>query len=139
MRDTYNAFDVLISTTQGEGFGLTAIEAMACRVPCVLPNWAAFSDWASRGAWLVPCPTTAIGMPYVNVIGGIPDESHMVRALQKLYIDKNAREQNAQAAFECASQVRYRWDHIGERWLDALSDLLGTDIPDESNVASTTV
>jgi glycosyltransferase involved in cell wall biosynthesis len=74
VRDTYNCFDVAISTTQGEGFGLTALEAMACGVACVMPGWAALGEWAAEGALMVPCTSTAVGPPYVNVIGGVPDE-----------------------------------------------------------------
>lgn len=72
MRDLYNCFDVLISTTQGEGMGLPAMEAMACSVPCILPDWSAFGDWAAGAAALVPCTSTApqTFSPTVNVIRG---------------------------------------------------------------------
>ena|SRR3990167_624442 len=35
----YNAFDVNLSTTSGEGFGITTIEAMASEVPTVIPEY----------------------------------------------------------------------------------------------------
>ncbi len=34
----YNSIDVYLSTSRGEGWGLTATEAMACKVPCILPD-----------------------------------------------------------------------------------------------------
>lgn len=126
MRDSYNCFDVAVSTTQGEGFGFTALEAMACGVPCVLPDWAAFGDWAKRGAWLVPCTSTAIGPPFVNVLGGIPDQTNFVRALHRLYVDKQAREQNAKAALECAQQPKFNWKNIGQSWLEMLEGVLSS-------------
>lgn len=128
MSDTYNSFDIYISTTQGEGFGLPALEAMACGVPCVLPDWSAFGDWAKRGAWLVPCKTTAIGPPYVNVIGGIPDETAFVMAMNRLYADKNGRTQNATAALECAQQPAFDWRNIGKRWNEALQRVLAAEV-----------
>lgn len=124
MCDTYNCFDVYASTTQGEGFGLTTLEAMACGVPCIVPDWSALGDWAKRGAWLVPCKTTAIGKPYVNVIGGIPDEGQFVTALHALYSNAEARRRNAQAALECASQEQFSWPNIGQRWLEVLETTL---------------
>jgi glycosyltransferase involved in cell wall biosynthesis len=124
MADSYNCFDVYASTTQGEGFGLPALEAMACGVPCVLPDWSGFGDWAKDGAWLVPCKTTAVGPPYVNVVGGIPDEGQFVTALHALYSNQKARENNSVAALECASQERFDWRHIGERWVEALATTL---------------
>jgi len=121
MRDTYNAFDVAISTTQGEGFGLTALEAMACGVPVVLPDWSAFGCWAKGSAWLVPCTSTAIGPPFVNVIGGVPDEAQFTRALNRLYLDRPALKQNGQAALECAQRPAYRWRTIGEQYAEIIS------------------
>ena len=43
---TYCAADVSISTTQGEGMGLTTLEAMACGLPFMGPDWVVFGDWA---------------------------------------------------------------------------------------------
>lgn len=124
MRDTYNCFDVYASTTLGEGFGLPALEAMACGVPCVLPDWSAFGEWGRRGAWLVPCKSTAISLPRVNVIGGVPDQTAFMLAMNRLYIDKKARAQNSDAALECAQQPAFRWENIGERWIAALEHVM---------------
>lgn len=124
LADSYNCFDVCASTTQGEGFGLTALEAMACGIPCVLPDWSALGDWAKRGAWLVPCTSTAVGPPYVNVVGGVPDEGKFVQALHALYSNHDARKQNAQAALECARQEKFEWSNIGRRWAETLEATL---------------
>lgn len=132
MRDTYACFDVDISTTQGEGFGLTTLEAMACGVPCIVPGWSALGEWAKRGAWVIPCTSTAIGPPYVNVVGGVPDERQFVQSMQRLYIDKRAREQNRQAALECAGQACYRWENIGDSWVAALDGLLSGELKEAS-------
>lgn len=124
MRCTYSCFDIGITTTQGEGFGLTTLEAMACGVPAIVPGWAALGEWAARGAWVVPCTSTVVGSPYVNVIGGVPDETSFIRAMQKLYVDARARGVNRQAALECAQQPCYRWDDIGEEWITTLKKVL---------------
>lgn len=122
MRDTYNIFNVAITTTQGEGFGLTTLEAMACGVPCIVPDWAALGEWAKRGAWVVPCKTTATNpIAATNVIGGVIDRDPFIHALQRLYVDGAARAQNAKAALECAEQDQFRWENIGQRWAEALA------------------
>lgn len=128
----YGCLDLFISTTQGEGMGLTALEAMACGIPCVLPDWSAFGDWARDAAWLVKCPTTHIGPPYVNVIGGVPDQDEFMRALSRMYIDKQAREQNGQAALERAQESRFRWANIGKQYVEVLAGVLN---PVEESVA----
>jgi glycosyltransferase involved in cell wall biosynthesis len=52
-----NAADVYMSTTGGEGFGLTLAESMACEVPVVVTDWAADREVVGPGGVLVP-PTT---------------------------------------------------------------------------------
>ncbi len=51
MAITYNAFDVLLNATRGEGFGLPIIEAQACGVPVIVTDFTAMPElavWPSR-------------------------------------------------------------------------------------------
>ncbi len=125
MRETYNCFDVCITTTQGEGMGLTTMEAMACGVPCIVPTWAALGDWAEDAAWQVKCSSTCIGSPWVNVIGGVPDEALFIEALDALYRDKGLRESWGMRGLSCMQESRYRWPVIGQAWLKVLEGVLG--------------
>lgn len=135
MAATYNCFDVLISTTQGEGFGLTTLEAMACGVPCILPRWAALGDWAREAALMIPCPTTAVGPPYVNVIGGVPDQAAFVAALDAFYYSSETRAGYAKHGMALAREDRYGWAGIGQRYAEALqAGLTGADQPPQSNL-----
>ena len=117
MRDTYNAFDVQVNTGQGEGFGLTTIEGMACGVPQVVGDWSGLGDWARGGASLIPCTSTAINtvVPFLNTIGGVPDEKLFVAEIERLYGDKEARAKAGLAGLELARQDRFRWKAIGEQ------------------------
>ena len=123
MRETYNCFDVCITTTQGEGFGLPTLEAMACGIPVIAPDWSALGDWAVGAVDLIPCPTTLIGPPYVNVIGGIPDQGEFVAALDRMYMDKY-RKVSGKRALVRASEERFSWNHIGEAWASTLEQVL---------------
>ena len=125
LAETYNLFDVNASTTQGEGFGLTTLESMACGIPQILPDWAALGDWAKGAAWLVPCPTTCVGPPYVNVIGGVPDERSFIQAMQRMYVDPLARQNNAKAALDRANEDRFHWSAIGALYSRALECVFG--------------
>jgi glycosyltransferase involved in cell wall biosynthesis len=122
--DFVNCFDVNASTSQGEGFGLTALESMACGKPNVLGDWSAYGEWAKGAAWLVPCKTTHIGPPYTNVIGGVPDQEEFVKALNRLYTDKRTREINGLAALERAREPQFRWENIGKAYQLALASVL---------------
>ena len=44
MARIYSAFDVLLGTSRGEGFGLPHLEAQACGVPVILSNWTASAE-----------------------------------------------------------------------------------------------
>lgn len=128
MRDTYNCFDVAISTTQGEGMGLTAMEAMACGVPCILPEWSALGDWAKGAASMIPCTTTAMqSFTSVNgcaVIGGVPDERVFIEALDLHYRDKDHRKLVGDIGRNRVLEDRFTWRDIGEKWIEAIDSVL---------------
>jgi glycosyltransferase involved in cell wall biosynthesis len=50
----YNAADVYVSTTGGEGFGLTLAESLACETPVVVTDWAAEREVVGPGGVMVP-------------------------------------------------------------------------------------
>ena len=50
----YNAADIYISTTGGEGFGLTLAESLACGTPVVVTDWAAEREVVGDGGILIP-------------------------------------------------------------------------------------
>ena len=124
MAQTYNCFDVSVSTAVGEGMGLTALEAMACGIPCVLPDHSAFSDWATGAAWMIPCTYDVIGFGGPNVIGRVIDEGQFINALQALYQYQSYRDTNSAAALERALQHRFRWGTIGKQYVDLLSGVV---------------
>lgn len=120
MRDTYNCFDLQISTTQGEGFGLTTFEGMACGVPQIVPDWSALGEFCVDAAMLVPCTSTSITMPYVNVIGGVPDEALFVQALDEMYQKKELRELYSRKGLIRVSEDRFNWKTVGTRFTEEI-------------------
>lgn len=130
VRDTYNCFDVNITTTQGEGMGLTTLEAMACGTPCIVPDFSALGDWANGAAAMVPCRSNALqSVSSVNgsaVLGGVADESAFINALDTLYANEDHRVMLANAGRMRAMEDRFRWSNIGNAWVEALDNLLST-------------
>jgi len=39
MKEVYNLFDIYLSSTSGEGFGVPIVEAMSCEIPIVMPSY----------------------------------------------------------------------------------------------------
>ena len=83
----YSANDVQISTTAGEGYGLTVLEGMACGVPQIVPDFAALAEWPGDAVVRVPvqhhspCVTTGS----TNMVGFCVDPRMMARAMRYLY------------------------------------------------------
>jgi glycosyltransferase involved in cell wall biosynthesis len=113
MADSYRSFNVQVTTTQGEGDGLTTKEGMACGIPQIVPAWAALGEWATAGAVPVPCPTTSATTGGINAIGGIADEDQFVLALQELAVDPARRLRLGLAGRALMEQPQYRWPAVG--------------------------
>lgn len=111
----YSALDVQLSTTTGEGFGLTTLEGMACGIPQIVPDSAALGEWARGSARLVPTGvelTTDLG---VNTVYTLPDLDGTVEALEELWRAPAERHRLATAGLALAQRPEYRWQNIAAR------------------------
>lgn len=126
MRETYNCFDVQINTGQGEGFGLTAFEGAACGVPLIASDWAALGELMKGAASLIWCSSTHIGPPYVNVLGGVMDKEACITTLNTVYEQPEFREDLKRKGLTRVSDPRFRWEHIGEEFQEAVDLVLRT-------------
>lgn len=123
IRHTYCCFDVQITTTGGEGFGLTTFEGMACRIAQVVPRWSALEELCAGGAAMVDCTSIALNpiMPALNVIHGVPDETQFIKTLDNLYRFPHYREEVAQAGYNLVQDDRFRWPNVARRFADAIT------------------
>lgn len=122
MARVYNVFDAMMTTTQGEGWGLPQMEGMACGVPQIVPDWSGLGEWATA-ALRVPCTSTA-ATPQVNVIGGIADKRLFCAALDSLYRNKELRAQKSDEGLHLIQQPQFRWPSIGQATLAAIEQTI---------------
>lgn len=124
----YSAMDVYLSTSQAEGWGLPCLEAMACGIPCIVPDWAAFGQdgWVKDAAVRVPCTATALSAPLNSqayTIGGIPDKQATVQMLNAMY---NAGELTLgrfkEKGLKLASELS--WDRTGREFEAVLNSII---------------
>lgn len=131
---TYNAFDVKLSTTQGEGWDLPTLEAMSCGIPCVVPRWSALEEWA-EAAVFVTCDGIACTVNGINVIGGVPSRAGTIQALDDLYRSQDFRKRCHVAGLVLATQSRFDWNVIGMQVHEVLTNVVTTTETAETAVA----
>jgi D-inositol-3-phosphate glycosyltransferase len=125
---TYNTFDVMLTTTQGEGFGLPTFEGMACGIPQIVPDWAALGELCEDAAIKVPCTTIACTPNKINVIGGVVDREKTIEALDLMYNNPELRKDYTKKGLELVSNPRYRWENIGTAFAEAVEGALYPEI-----------
>lgn len=112
----YGAFDVQISTTCGEGWGLSQIEGMSCGVPQIVPQYAALGEWACAGAYMVPVSNEKITHSVVNTIGAIPEKNAFINAIDRFYKNPEMRKAYSKKALNLATSPEFEWKNIAERF-----------------------
>jgi glycosyltransferase involved in cell wall biosynthesis len=110
MQLIFSSMDVQVSTTLGEGWGLTTMEGMACGVPQIVPDWAALAEWPLP-AEKVPCSTTLVH-PEINTVGGLPDKGPFVEKLHSLYRSPARRRQLGHQGLAFVRQEKFQWETV---------------------------
>lgn len=111
MARLYSGLDVYITTTQGEGWGLPALEAMACGAPVIAPDWSGLGSWARGAAMLVPCSSTALTAPVngsMHTVGGVADRAAFIEALDSVYRSSAIRERMRTLSLQMAARLPWR-------------------------------
>ncbi len=122
----YNACDVGINTSMGEGWGLVSCEHGAAGAAQIVPRHTACTEiWRGRGELMEP---TRWYIPAFSCLemGELSAEA-VAQALENLYADPQRRQQLAQAAHEAALNPDYTWDSIAERFDGLFAELTQRD------------
>lgn len=110
MASLYSCFDVFMTCAQGEGWGLPVMEAMACGVPAIIPDWSALGEWTQNAAIKVPCTSTALTSPGKRyTVGGVMDRLGAIDALDFCY---RGEHEYSLWGSQLVSQPQFRWENI---------------------------
>jgi glycosyltransferase involved in cell wall biosynthesis len=135
LRQLYCCSDVVISSSQGEGFGLTTIEAMACGTPFVGPDNTTFPELLGKEhdhetkhfedverGYLVECGGTelfTIWYGLSDLIRPMISTGGMRDALTQVYTRPGTALQRAQRARQWVEQ--YSWEYVQNQWKEVFS------------------
>ena len=109
----YNCCDVKISSTQGEGWGLTNVEAMACGVPVIATNYTTLPEIIGNGRGLL-ADVKALVTGMYNVQRALVDTDHMAALIDSLYCSQQLRYQIVTNAIKWVQ--RLDWPYIMPQW-----------------------
>jgi glycosyltransferase involved in cell wall biosynthesis len=118
----YNACDVGINTSMGEGWGLVSFEHGAAGAAQIVPDHSACAElWRGRGELI---PPARYYIPEFSVLEmGEVSAAGVAEALGKLYDNPQRSQQLARAAHEAALNPDTTWDAIAERFDDLFAEL----------------
>jgi glycosyltransferase involved in cell wall biosynthesis len=125
LRKIYAGSDVLTSTTLGEGWGLSTSEAMACKVPVVMPNNTSLTEIIGANeerGYLADCSKEWFCQQVIDndIIRPITDIDSLVEKWYSVYKNKEEAKKKAEAAY--AWVQNYTWDKIAKIWDDLFTE-----------------
>lgn len=129
LMELYNLFDVFVSATGGEGFGLTTVEAMSQETPVIITDYTTSEELVLGGSpsprgCLVPVESYSYGHPeFSEVRRGLVDTDRFANILLEYYEDRERCKREGSSAREWVTS-ELDWDSVGGQWRDLVEPLL---------------
>jgi glycosyltransferase involved in cell wall biosynthesis len=133
MNALYNAFDIFVSTSRGEGFGMTLSEAAACGVPIVAQNVSAIPEVVGPGGILVEPSGVMVTVPSGEDLW-MPDVAAFSEAIERLYHSSGLRRDLGEQGVAHVRQLT--WDYATERMDEFIRALATASNPEEVPVSA---
>jgi glycosyltransferase involved in cell wall biosynthesis len=129
VRDLYRCAHAFVTATRGEGFGMCAVEAMACGVPLIATRFSAMGDYLTEAVGyplphrLEPVPDTIFPWFRPDQSWGVPDRAALGAAMRAVHEDRTeARERGRRA--RSLVESRYAASVVGPAMRERLSGIL---------------
>jgi glycosyltransferase involved in cell wall biosynthesis len=115
----YSAFDIFVSTSRGEGFGLTLLEAAACGIPIIAQDVSAIPEVVGPGGILLK-PRDLLTTP-AGQDNWLPDIPAFSAAIEKLYRSPERRRSLGEAGAAHAKTLS--WDFAARKFDEYITEL----------------
>lgn len=119
----YNTADIGINTSMGEGWGLINVEQACCKIPQIVPNYAATAEIFNKNEALHIDIERFEPHQHILTEGGIINVDHAADLMDKLYYDKDLREQLGRNAYNKFTSPEYSWKAVADQFADVLRDV----------------
>lgn len=117
MNGIYNAADVFVSTTSGEGWGLTITEAMMCQCPVVAPDHSAITEIGGNGSRIFHLQTLyPFCTHYDSMFRWQCDYQEVAEKIHEALANPHLAEKKIKLAADYMQSIT--WDKICERWIE---------------------
>jgi len=121
----YNASDLVVSSTLGEGWGLSTTEAMACGVPVLIPDNTTAREILGEGerGYLCKCGNNQSLMVSLNFDNNLLRPAVDVQDMaEKMELILNSKKEVGQKVCSAIKWVNENcnWDKIAKEWSDLL-------------------
>jgi len=93
----------------------TTMEAMACGVPCIAPDFAALGEWAHAAVYRIPA-VTPLRHVEIGTVGRSPTAESAAQALEDVYRYPEQREALRTAGLALLRQQYFQWPRIANQF-----------------------
>lgn len=121
----YNIAGMVVSSTMGEGWGLSSVEAMACKVPVLFPRNTSLIEiigeneergYLCKSGESVNFFITA-GKFDNNVLRPVVNIEDMSSKMEYIYLNRDEASEKAERAYKEVIE----WNQVGDAWIDVFA------------------
>lgn len=115
MNEIYNACDIGLNTSMGEGWGMVSMEHAATGKAQIVPEHSACAE-----IWMGIAATVAIENVYVPKFSLLElaevSVAQVAQQLELLYADRSALKTIGKQCYQAALSPQYQWANVAEQW-----------------------
>lgn len=120
----YNATDVGMNTSMGEGFSLTQIEHAVTGAPQIVPNHSAMRELYSDCGLLVNPTMNFVFDKGVNTTGKLVRPEDVAKEMELIYTNKKLYSDLSLKSIVKFSDEKYSWKYISSQWNQLFKEVL---------------
>lgn len=120
LNEIVNCYDIHLTLTNSEGWGLPILETMAAGVPNIVTDYSAHADWTQDAALKVKI-AARIHEIKTDHIKGIADINHAAKTLSLMCSSNKMREEYSRKALKRARELE--WSRVCDEWIELINSL----------------